>query len=254
MVSGGSVVLIEGRQPVREALRAGRKISRLLVAVGADDKGTLAEILRLAAESGVRVERVDRESLDALAESRAHQGVLAEAAPLQNRSWREGVARATKAGRPPLVLALDGVEDPQNLGALLRSAEVFGADAVLLPKRRSAPLSAVALKASAGAAEHLVIDQVSSLERALADVRKEGLWIVSLAGEGETSVDACELLGEPVAVVIGAEGAGVSHLIRQRSDQIVRIPTTGRVESLNASAAGAVVLWEAARRRLVRKY
>lgn len=243
---------LEGRQPVREALRGGRRIRRILIADGAQLKGTLIEIVELARAANVPVERVPRMRLDERATSRAHQGVLAEAEPLAVRSWREGVENARAAGEVPLLLALDGIEDPQNLGALLRSAEVLGAHAVLVPKRRSAPLGATAAKASAGAVEHLVIDQVSSLERALADVRADGVWIVALAGDADMELQECALLEEPVVIVVGAEGAGVSRLVRERADARVRIPMLGKIDSLNASAAGAIALWEAARRRIAR--
>ena len=241
--------LIEGRQPVREALRAGRPISRILIADGAQVRGALAEILELARAARVRVDRVPRANLDAKATTRAHQGVIAEAAAVAARSWREGMERARAAGEAPLFLALDGIEDPHNAGALVRSAEVFGAHAVLIPKRRASPLSPSMAKAAAGALEHIVVDQVTNLERALADCKQEGLWIVALSGDGEQPLDRCELLTEPVVIVIGKEGAGVSSLIRKRADAIVSIETRGRVASLNASAAGAVALWETARKR-----
>lgn len=240
---------IEGRQPVREALRAGRKIERIMIADGARPEGVLGEILREARERGIPVETVARALLDERAESRAHQGVIAVAEAYRTRDWREGVEAARAAGRAPLVLALDGIQDPQNMGALLRSAEVLGVDAVIVPSRRSAPLGAGVAKAAAGALEHLVVDQVANVERALASCRQEGLWLVALAGEADMTVDACELLAEPVAVVVGAEGSGVSALIRKRADALVRIPMRGRVGSLNAAAAGAICLWEAARRR-----
>jgi 23S rRNA (guanosine2251-2'-O)-methyltransferase len=175
--------------------------------------------------------------------------VIAEASAVRARSWREGVERARSESRVPLVIALDGIEDPQNVGALLRSAEVFGVDAVLVPKRRSAPLGPAVAKASAGAIEHLVIDPVNSLERALASCREDGLWIVALAAEGTMDVRQCELLSEPVVIVVGAEDKGVSTLVRGRADVVVQIPVRGRVASLNASVAGAICLWEAARRR-----
>lgn len=242
--------LIEGRQPVREALRAGRRIRRIVLAAGAEPRGVLAEILDLAREAGVRVERAPREAIDARAVTRAHQGVIAEALPRPDRSWRDGVAAARAVGRAPLLLALDGIQDPQNLGALLRSAEVFGVDAVLVPRRRSAPLGPATAKAAAGALEHLLVDQVANLERTLDACRRDGLWVVALAAEGDQEITACRLLTEPVAIVIGAEGAGVSGLIRRRSDALVRIPTAGRVGSLNASVAGAICLWEVARQRV----
>ncbi|MGZ4207406.1 MAG: 23S rRNA (guanosine(2251)-2'-O)-methyltransferase RlmB [Actinomycetota bacterium] len=243
------VVQLEGRQPVREALRAGRSISRILIAEGAQNRGALAEILTLARGARVRVDRVSRAALDARATTRAHQGVIAEASAHKQRSWREGLKRARDAGEPALFLALDGIEDPQNAGALIRSAEVFGAHAVLLPIRRAAQPGAAMAKASAGAMEHLVIDRVPNLERALAACREEGLWIVALAGEAEETIESCGLLEEPVVIVVGAEGKGVSALVRKRADKLVSIPTSGRIESLNASVAGAIALWETARRR-----
>ena len=241
--------LIEGRQPVREALRAGRRMERILVARGAHPKGTLAEILELAATAGIPIERLPREQLEARATTATHQGVIAEAQPLPQRSWREGVAAARAAGRPPLLLALDEIQDPQNAGALLRSAEVFAADAVLMPIRRSAPAGASLTKASAGAIEHLIVDRVTNLERALSACREDGLWVVALAADGAQDVSACALLAEPVVIVVGSEGKGVSRLIRERADVVVRIPTVGRIDSLNASVAGAICLWEAVRVR-----
>jgi 23S rRNA (guanosine2251-2'-O)-methyltransferase len=248
------VALIEGRQPVREALRAGRRIERILIADGAHQRGALAEIVELARAAKVRVERVPRTALDARAESRAHQGVIAEAEDVRSRSWREGVERAQAQGVAPLLVALDGISDPQNLGAILRSAEVLGAHAALVPQRRSAGLGPGTLKAAAGAVEHLPVDVVPNLERALDACKKAGIWVIALAGDAETTIDACDLLGEPCVVVIGSEGTGVTSLIRARSDAVVRIPSAGRVESLNASAAAAIALWEAARRRGFRKY
>lgn len=240
---------IEGRQPVREALRAGRPISKIMIAEGVRPSALIEEILSLARAAGVRIQRVARAELDRRALGRAHQGVVAEAAAVRSRPWDRAVESARAAGRVPLLLALDGVEDPQNLGALLRSAEVFGVDAVILPRRRSAPLGATAAKASAGAIEHLWIDQVPNLERALAVCREQGMWVVALDAGGDQDLGDCTLLEEPVVVVVGAEGAGVSRLILSRADAVVGIPTTGKVASLNASAAGAICLWEVNRRR-----
>lgn len=240
---------IEGRNPVREALRAGR-VRRILVAEGAGARGALAEILSLARAAGVRVERVSRDAIEARAATAAHQGVVAEVDARPRRAWREAVASARAAGEAPLVLAVDRMTDPRNLGALLRSAEAFGAHAAILPERRTAPLSAVAAKASAGAVEHLPIDRVGSLERALAACRAEGLWIVALDAEGDVDVHACDLLGDAVVIVVGSEGRGVSRLVRERADATAAIPMAGSVGSLSAPVAGAVALWEARRRRI----
>jgi 23S rRNA (guanosine2251-2'-O)-methyltransferase len=243
------VALIEGRQPVREALRAGREVKRILIADGAQIKGALAEILELARERKVNVERVPRAAIERRATSGAHQGVLAEASELAARSWREGVERARATGIAPLLIALDRITDPHNVGAILRSAEALGAHAAIVPKRRTAPMAGTAIKAAAGATEHLIVDQVSSLERALDACKQERLWVVTLAGDAATDISDCTLLGEPVVIVVGSEGAGVTRLVRERSDAVVRIPLRGHVGSLNASVAGGIALWEAARLR-----
>ena len=212
-------------------------------------QGALPEIVSLARAARVRIDHVPRAAIDARATTRMHQGVIAEAAAVPARSWREGLQRARDAGEPALFLALDGIEDPHNAGALVRSAEVFGAHSVLLPKRRGSPLSAAMAKAAAGALEHVIVDQVTNMDHALAECRDEGLWVVALASDGNQPLDTCALLEEPVVIVVGKEGTGVSSLLRKRADAIVAIPTVGRVGSLNASVAGAVALWETARKR-----
>lgn len=240
---------IEGRNPVREALRAGRALTRILVADGAAARGPLAEILVAAREAGVRIERVPREKLDRMAASRAHQGVIAETGGFTYRSWKDALAIAEERGEKPLLLALDGITDPGNLGSLLRSAEAAGAHGALIPGRRAADVTPVVEKASAGALEHLILDRVGNLPRALEDLRAAGLWLVGLHGDAPGTIWSCELLTEPVVLVVGAEGRGLSRLIAERADALVRIPMAGRIESLNAASAGAVALFEAARRR-----
>ena len=240
---------IEGRNPVREALKAGRPIRRILIADATADRGAVAEIVAAAAEAGVRVDRVPRHVIDRMATGRAHQGVVAEADPYRYRSWEDAVAAAKDRGETPLLLALDGVTDPGNLGSLIRSAEAAGAHAVLVPKRRAAPVTPVVEKASAGALEHLPIDQVTNLERALDRCKEAGLWVVGLAGDAAQDLWECDLLAEPLVLVVGAEGKGISRLISERADALVRIPMLGRVGSLNAAVAGAVALFETVRKR-----
>jgi 23S rRNA (guanosine2251-2'-O)-methyltransferase len=240
---------LEGRRPVLEALRAGRTVRRVVIAEGARSTGVLADILSEARARGVRIDRVPRAALERRAQTRGHQGILAEVEGFRPRDWREGVAAARAAARVPLVLAMDGITDPGNVGSLLRSAGAFGVDAVLMPSRRAAGVTPAAAKAAAGAVEHLVIDRVSNLERALDACRRDGLWIVCGDAGGEVDVRSCELLSEPVAVVVGGEGSGVSRLVRERSDVVCRVPLAGPIASLNAGVAGAILLWEAARRR-----
>lgn len=238
---------IVGRNPVREALRAGRPIRRILIADGASG---LTDIVRAARGAGVRVDSVPRAALTARAASTAHQGVAAESETFRFRAWREGLAAAARRGEPAILLALDGITDPGNVGSLLRSAEAAGCHAVLIPARRSAPINAAVEKAAAGATAHLVVDKVPNLERELSAMRREGVWIVALdPGAGE-EIYAHPLLSEPVALVVGAEGAGVSRLVAERADARVRIPLFGRTGSLNAAVAGAIALFEVRRSRI----
>ena len=239
---------IEGRNPVREALRSGRPLRRLLVAEGSGG-GPVADIVRTARLAGIRVDRVSRQMLDGMASSRSHQGVIAEAEAYRYRSWREAIELARSRGEAPLLLALDGITDPGNLGSLLRSAEAAGAHGVLVSKRRSAPVTPVVEKASAGALEHLILDRVPNLGAALQELRGLGVWTVGLAPDGSTKIWECELLAEPVALVVGAEGRGLSRLISERTDALVTIPLRGAIGSLNASVAGAVALFETMRKR-----
>jgi 23S rRNA (guanosine2251-2'-O)-methyltransferase len=237
---------IEGRRPVLEALRAGREISEILVlrtARGIDD------IRRLAATHGVRVRELPKPAIERLAQTRSPQGVIAVVSSFHYAALSELVERADKADEPALFVALDGVTDPQNLGAIARSAEAAGAHGLLLPVRRSASVGAAAEKASAGALEHLPVAQVGNLARALAELKQSGIWIAALDSGAERTVFELDLATDPLCVVIGGEGGGVSRLVRERADAVARIPMSGRVESLNASAAAAVVLFEIRRRR-----
>lgn len=240
---------IEGRNPVREALRAGRALRRVLVAEGAGVRGALLEIVESARAAGVRVDRVPRAMLDRLARTPSHQGVMAEAEAFRYRSWREGLELAASRAEAPLLLALDGITDPQNLGSLVRSAECAGCHAILVPARRSSPVTAVVEKASAGALEHAILDRVPNLERALAQCKQRGLWVVGLEAKAGAPIWECSLLAEPVVLVVGAEGRGLGRLVAERADALASLPMTGKVGSLNAAVAGAVALYEAVRRR-----
>lgn len=230
--------VIYGRNPVLEAVRAGR-VRRVLVARNADTDPRLEEI-RTGAR---RVEVVDLRSLERLAPGAVHQGVLAELAPRRFLTLKDLLAT-----RPDLVVALDSVLDPQNLGAILRSAEAAGAQGVLLPERRTAPLSPTAVKASSGASEHLRIARVAGLPSAVSDVRRAGLWCVALDPRGEMAPWEFDFRS-PCCIVVGGEGQGVHRLVRERCDARIRLPMRGRVESLNASAAAAAVLYEVVRQR-----
>ena len=224
-------------------------IRRLLVAAGVDERGTIAEILSVAAERHIEVRRVARADLDAEAETGANQGVIAESADYAYRPWQDAVALAGSRGEVPLLLALDGVTDPQNTGSLIRSAHLLGAHGVIVPARRSATVNATVAKASAGAVWHTIVDLVTNLERALADCKQAGLWVAGLDGAADTEVSNCPLLSEPLVLVVGAEGKGLSRLLRERADVLIRIAQHGVIDSFGVSVAGGIALYEAARAR-----
>jgi 23S rRNA (guanosine2251-2'-O)-methyltransferase len=240
---------VEGRQAVRELLLAGRrKVRELWVATDLDDAGVIADILDLAADQRVPVVEVNRRKLDAEARSEAPQGVLAKAQPLEEYDLDDLLAR--QPGRPPFLLAVDGVTDPGNLGALLRSAEGAGVTGVLLPRHRAVHITPTAAKAAAGAIEHLRMTVVGGLPAALQQVKAKGIWVVGLDDAADRTLFELGDLGrEGVCLVLGAEGAGLGRLVRERCDLIVAIPMLGRLSSLNVSAAGALACYEVARQR-----
>lgn len=238
------MVILYGLHPVEEALRSGtRRFDHICVARERQDE-RLAQIVSLARGAGVRVRTEPREALTRLARTPSHQGVVAV---VREREFLDA-EDLLDGPEPRLVLALDGVEDPQNLGALLRTAEAAGVDGVLVTERRSAPLSPVAVKASAGASEHLRLARVVNLVRALETLKERSLWCVGLDERGEQDYDRYDFTSNTI-IVLGREGAGLHDLVRRTCDHLLRIPMAGQVASLNVSAAGAVVLFEAARQR-----
>lgn len=244
--------VLYGLHPVEEALKAGkRRFDHVLVARGRRDE-RLAQLVLQCRKSGVRVLEQMREQLTLAAKTTAHQGVVAFVRPQELLSIEGLFEPGPSSSAARLILALDSVEDPQNLGALLRVADGAGVDGVLLTERRSAPLSPVAVKASAGAAEHLRIVRVVNLVRALEELKRHNLWIVGLDERGATSYVQFDFTGDLV-IVLGSEGAGLHDLVRRTCDHLLRIPMSGGVSSLNVSTAGAVVLFEAARQRRVAK-
>lgn len=241
---------VEGRRAVRELLVARRRRVRdVWMAEGVDESPLLAEIEGLCADNRVTVKRVPRARLDDEARTDAPQGVLAHAEPLPELDL-EAMVRRHK-GTKPFLIALDGITDPHNLGALLRTAECAGATGVVLPRHRSAHVTPTVAKAAAGAIEYLPIAVVPGLPAALTLLKQHGVWSVGLDADGTQSVYDLEVATEPVALVLGAEGTGLSRLVRQRCDVVVSIPQLGRLDSLNVSAAGAVACYEVARRRSV---
>lgn len=239
---------VEGRQAVRELLRAGkRKVHEVLISEDAHSAATLAEIVDLAGDRRVPVREVTRRKLDEAALTAAPQGVMAKAAAVQPVPLEE-LARPM-GNTLPLVVATDGVTDPGNLGAILRTAEVAGATGVVLTSHRSANLTPAAVKAAAGAIEYLPIALVGGLPAALAKLRDAGLWAIGLDGHASDGLESLRVADEPLVLVLGAEGRGLSALVERRCDQVVSIPVMGRIESLNVAAAAAVALFDIARAR-----
>lgn len=236
--------LLVGRNPIREALKAGRPLEKLLVARG-DLSGAARDIVRLAREAGVIVQTVDRSRLDAIYP--AHQGMLAYASMAEYSTLEDILACAAERGEDPFVLLLDGVTDPHNLGAIIRTAECAGAHGVVIPERRAAGLGPACAKAAAGALDYLRVARVKNLNRAAEELKEAGLWVVATALDGE-AVYTADLSG-PIALVIGSEGEGVSRLMLERADRRVTLPMRGRIESLNASVAAGIIAYEVVRAR-----
>jgi len=241
--------VLYGLHPVEEALKAGRRRFDHVIVSSERHDDRLARLVADCRQAGVRVRQESRDQLTQLAGTPTHQGVVALVRPqelLTLEDLYEPLSNQSSA--PRLLLALDGVEDPQNLGALLRVADGAGVDGIVLTERRSAPLSPVAIKASAGAAEHLRIARVVNLVRALEDLKRRNLWLIGLDERGSTDYDQFDFTGDCI-LVLGREGAGLHDLVRRSCDHLLRIPMAGGVSSLNVSTAGAVVLYEASRQR-----
>lgn len=236
--------ILYGLHPVEEALRSGsRKFDHVCVARERYDQ-RLQKVIDACREGGVRLRFEPREELTRLARTAAHQGIVAI---VRTREFLD-LEDLLTGPQPRLLLALDGIEDPQNLGALLRTADASGVDGVVLTERRAAPLSPVAVKASAGAAEHVRIARVVNLVRALEQLKEQNIWCVGLDERGKTSYDHYDFTSNTV-IVLGREGDGLHDLVRRTCDHLLSIPMAGAVSSLNVSAAGAVVMFEAARQR-----
>jgi 23S rRNA (guanosine2251-2'-O)-methyltransferase len=241
--------VVYGVNPVRELMRSGGEgLAELWLAEGADRSRSLAELERLARERGAKVRTAPRPRLDRLAGGAGHQGVVAVVSDYRYREVEDLLAAARAAGEPPLLVVLDGVEDPQNLGAVVRSAHALGAHGVVVPRDRAAGVTPAAAKASAGAVEHCAVARVANLARAIEELKEQGVWSVAAVPNAERELRQVDLAG-PTALVVGGEGRGIRPLVRRTCDHAARIPMVGRVGSLNASVAAAIALYEAARQR-----
>lgn len=242
--------LIEGRNAVREALAGDREIEKVYALNNRDDS-RLAALVGECRAHGAQIVSCDRRKLDAMSSTCAHQGILAVVSEITYASVEDVLNRAEASGRPPLLVICDHLSDPQNLGAIVRSAEVFGAHGVIIPKRRSVSVTPAAVKASAGACLHLPIVRCTNLHAVIGELKEKGLWICGADGAGDRLISDADLAG-PTAIVLGSEGDGLSRLTREDCDFLVRIPMAGKVNSLNVSAAASVFLYEAIRQRTAR--
>lgn len=240
--------MLEGRNAVTEALKAGRTIDKVFLASG-DTDSTLRYIASLAKKAGAVVTYCDRRKLDTMSQTGAHQGVIAMAAAREYCSIEDILNLARERGEAPLIVICDEITDPHNLGAILRTAECAGAHGVIIPKRRNSGLTPVVAKASAGALEYMPVARVSNLTSAIKTLKDNGVWIYGTAADGAAPLYETDLTGA-AAIVIGSEGAGMGRLVSEACDFMVSIPMKGHINSLNASNAAAILLYEAVRQRL----
>ena len=240
---------IEGRNAVIEAYRAGKPIDKLFILDGCQD-GPMMTIKREAKKHDTLVKYVTKERLDQLSETGKHQGVIAYAAAYEYAEVDDILEGARKKGEPPFIFLLDNIEDPHNLGAIMRTAECAGAHGVIIPKRRSVSITETVAKTSAGAVEYMPCARVTNMARTIEQLQEAGLWIAACDMDGDTLTEA-DLKG-PIGIVIGSEGFGVSRLVREKCDFIVSIPMRGRITSLNASNAASILMYEIVRQRGIR--
>ena len=239
--------ILVGRNAVCEALRSGRTIDKVFAASGDTDHG-LRRLCSQAKQAGAVISMTDRRKLDQMAAGGAHQGIIAYAAAHTYATVDEILQRAADQGRTPLLVICDEIVDPHNLGAILRTAECAGAHGVIIPKRRSAGLTAIVAKTSAGAVSYMPVARVANIPSLLKELKKQGVWVFGTAADGGTTLYEADLKG-PAAIVIGSEGTGMTRLAAESCDFLVSIPMKGRISSLNASAAAAILLYEAVRQR-----
>ena len=245
----GETEWIAGRNSIVEALRAELPITGIYVASGVESDERIKEILSTAGNKGIPLLEASRQELDRHTENAVHQGVAATVPPYSYKHPMDLLDRASHSGRPALIVALDGVTDPRNLGAVVRSVAAFGGHGVVVPERRAAGMTASAWKTSAGAAARTPVARATNLVRAIEEYQKAGLFVVGLDSEGDVLLPQLKLADGPIVLVVGAEGAGLSRLVREKCDQVVSIPMAGAFESLNAGVAAGIALYEVARHR-----
>ncbi|MBQ4039843.1 MAG: 23S rRNA (guanosine(2251)-2'-O)-methyltransferase RlmB [Oscillospiraceae bacterium] len=240
--------IIEGKNAVIEALRAGRAIDKIYIVKGETDSA-YGHIASKGRAAGAVVVETDRRKLDQMSVTHSHQGVIAIATVKEYVSVEEILQIAADRNENPLIIVCDEISDPHNLGAIIRTAEAAGAHGIIIPKRRSAGVTAIVEKTSAGASAHMAVARVANITAALNDLKKAGVWVFGTAAEGTTELWKADLIG-PAAVVIGSEGDGMSRLVAESCDFTVSIPMRGKVSSLNASVSAAILIYEAVRQRM----
>ncbi|MBQ1614150.1 MAG: 23S rRNA (guanosine(2251)-2'-O)-methyltransferase RlmB [Selenomonas sp.] len=240
-----------GRNAVTEALRAGRGINKILLADG-DREGQVSEIIALAKERGIILQFVERSKIESVAGGLRHQGVMAYVAPVAYAELDDILRKAEEAGEPPFLLLLDELEDPHNLGALLRTADATGVHGVLIPKRRSVPLTATVAKTSAGAVEYVPVARIGNISQTLKNLKEKGFWVAGADMDGSQNYYEADLTG-PLVLVVGSEGKGMGRLTKEQCDFIVKMPMVGKINSLNASVAGSILMYESMRQRLAKR-
>ncbi|OGO20526.1 MAG: 23S rRNA (guanosine(2251)-2'-O)-methyltransferase RlmB [Chloroflexi bacterium RBG_16_50_9] len=240
--------IIEGRNPIIEALKSGRPLNKILLTRSATQNSALAEIRHLSRGRNIPIEFVPRDVIDRLSTTTAHQGIIAYVAAKEYVNLQDLITLSRQRSEPPLYCVLYGVEDPHNLGSIIRAAEASGVHGVIIRSRRAVGLTAAAAKASAGALEYLPVARVSNISQAIEILKKNGVWVVGLDPAGK--IDFCQIdFRLPTAIIIGGEGKGLSDLVRKRCDYVANIPMRGKISSLNTSIAAALVMYEATRQR-----
>lgn len=243
--------VLVGRNAVTEALKSGRGINKLWIASG-DREGSVAEIAALAKERGIVMQYVERAKIESFAGGHRHQGVLAYVAPVPYAELDDILKAAEEKGEAPFLVLLDELEDPHNLGALLRTADATGVHGILIPKRRSVSLNATVAKTSAGAVEYVPVARIGNIAQTLKKLKEKGFWVAGADMDGEKAYYEADLTG-PLVLVVGSEGRGMSRLTKEACDFIVSMPMVGRINSLNASVAGSILMYESMRQRLQKK-
>lgn len=243
--------VLVGRNAVTEALKSGRGINKLWIASG-DREGSVSEIAALAKERGIVMQYVERAKIESFAGGHRHQGVLAYVAPVPYAELDDILKAAEAKGEAPFLVLLDELEDPHNLGALLRTADATGVHCILIPKRRSVSLNATVAKTSAGAVEYVPVARIGNIAQTLKKLKEKGFWVAGADMDGEKAYYEADLTG-PLVLVVGSEGRGMSRLTKEACDFIVSMPMVGRINSLNASVAGSILMYESMRQRLQKK-